>query len=303
MLSGIATHRIREAFRKTIEKEDLLLCADGRLDSKGQTARIPSAAIDTWGVEDARKLFSPNRRSVLAAEVRDVAKLETWKLLEPSNFESMLTSFAATTHPVPRPDRLEALAAFWSFAQRTLPYAYDWWHKAKVVPVESRTYLGRANETLATRTCPSGCGPEDWHFILERADILDSNWESLMELIRVKPAEALQKLEAVLGRHFTQKDVAGILDGFRLTELNQVPTVERVFAQVAPRLFDEDSLDRASAIRFVQIAAKLNVNYPKSVPVWFLCVDDKWRAREDGCWRAAASICQHSFPKTGSGST
>jgi len=163
-----------------------------------------------------------------------------------------------------------------------IPYAYDWWHKAKVVPVESRTYLGRANETLATRTCPSGCGPEDWQFILERADTLDSNWESSMELIRVKPAEALQKLEAVLGRHFTQKDVAGILDGFRLTELNQVPTVERVFAQVAPRLFDEDSLDRASAIRFVQIAAKLNVNYPKSVPVWFLCVDDKWRAREDG---------------------
>jgi len=59
----------------------------------------------------------------------------------------------------------------------------------------------------------------------------------------------------------------------------------------APRLFGANSPDRSSALRFVRIAAKLNVNYPKSIPVQFLCVDDKWRVRADaGAQRSVSAL-------------
>jgi hypothetical protein len=82
-------------------------------------------------------------------------------------------------------------------------------------------------------------------------------------------------------RRFGQKDLAGILDGFRRTKLDQTPSFDQVFAQVAPRIFTKNPPDAIEAIKFVQIAAKLNVTLGATAPVMFCCADGQWRQRSD----------------------
>ena len=288
LLSGIATQRILDAFRGRIDHEELLLCADGKLDSLQHTARLPGAAIEAWGADGGRLLFSPDKRSVLASEVRSgsTARLEAWKLLGPTSFDALLNALADESKPAPhRPARPQALAAFWAFAQRHLPPVWawqDWWRKAAIVPLAGRSHLGRAKDTLSSRNCPAGCPPTDWQFIIERAEILDEDWTGLVDQIKEHPAEALRNLEEVLGRRFIDKDLAGILDGYRKAKLDQSPTLDQVFEQIAPRIFNKSLPDAAEAIKFLQIAAKLNVSFSGSVSLKLLCADGQWRTRADG---------------------
>ncbi|MCL5745111.1 MAG: hypothetical protein M1541_14495 [Acidobacteria bacterium] len=79
-----------------------------------------------------------------------------------------------------------------------------------------------------------------------------------------------------------EKELVGIIDGFRKTQLEQSQTLDHVFERVAPRIFESTSPNAADAIRFVQIAARLDVSLPPSTPLKFLCVDGNWRQRSDG---------------------
>ena len=288
LLSGIATQRILDAFRRRIEHEKLLLCADGTLDDLQHTARLPGAAIEAWGADGSRLLFSPDKRSVLAGEIRSgsTSRLEAWKFLAPASFDAPLKALADEAKPAPhRPARLQALAAFWVFAQQHVQPAWtwlDWWRKGAIVPLSGRSYLGRAKDALPSRNCPSGCPLADWQFITERAEILDEGWTALVDQIKDNPAEAARDIGASLGRRVTDNFLAGILDGVRKAKLDQAPTLDQVFEQVAPRIFSKSPPDANEAIRFLQIAAKLNISFSGSAPLKLLCTDGQWRTRADG---------------------
>jgi len=234
----------------------------------------------------ARALFAPAKQSVLSSEVSSSARahLEVWKLLEATPIETVFNRLADETKPLPpRPTKLEVLAAFWAFSQQHLPAVWswrDWWRTAAIVPISGRTQLGRAKDMLSSRNPPAGCSSADWQFIIERAEILDEDWKGLIEWIKEKPEEP-PILDGLPCRRFGQKDMAGILDGFRRTKLDQTPSFDQVFAQVAPRIFTKNPLDADEAIKFVQIAAKLNVTLGATAPVMFRCADGQWRQRSD----------------------
>lgn len=287
LLSGVTTQRILDAFRKRINHEKLLLCTDGKLDTKEHSVRLPGAAIEAWGADGARSLFSPTKRSVLAREVSSGARsrLEAWQLLETASFDSLFKRLAdESTPPPPRPERFEALAAFWAFAQRHLPAQWgwhDWWLKAAIVPISDRSHLGRAKDTLPSRSRPAECAPADWQFIVERANVLDQDWNKLIEFIKEEPRKAQRDIEDRLGRRVTEKDLAGIRDGFQKTKLEQAPRLDQIFEQVALTIFAEDPPDRNDAIKFLQLAASLDVSFADSAPIKFVCADGTWRTRAD----------------------
>jgi len=69
LLSGAAAQLVLNAFRERINHEKLLLCGGGHLDRRHYTVRLPTSAIEAWGVDTARAFSSPKKRSVLAREV------------------------------------------------------------------------------------------------------------------------------------------------------------------------------------------------------------------------------------------
>ena len=124
----------------------------------------------------------------------------------------------------PRPAQLESLAAFWAYAKQHLPSEWawkDWWRNAAIIPLSGRCSLGRATDALSSRHCPSGCPSEDWQFIVDRAEILDEEWKTLVDRVKDDRTKALHDIEAVVGRRLTDKDLAGILDGYQRTKLDQ----------------------------------------------------------------------------------
>jgi len=288
LLSGIATKLILDGFKSAIAAESLLLCADGTLDSLSNTARIPGPAIEAWGAEESRRLFSPGRRSVLARQVGSGAlnRLEAWKLVTPACDDRLFDALADESKPAPqRPAGLHALAAFWAYAKRHLQPDWvwkDWWRKAAIVPLSGRTYLGRAKDALPSRSCPPACSAEDWGFIVERADILDDDWKKLIGQIKDQRAESLREFQEILKRRFTEKDLAGIAEGYERSRLDQTPTLDQIFGQVATKVFEKIPPDRVEAIAFPRIAARLNVSFADSVRIRYLCTDDEWRLRSEG---------------------
>jgi hypothetical protein len=266
-------------------KDTVLLCSDGSLSSPAYTARLPRAVVEAWGPEASRALFTPEKRSVLATEVAPSARdrLHQWNLLSPPAFNNIFTRLEDETKPFPpRPERLEALAAFWAFANEHRSDRLDmlgWWRRAAIVPLAGRDRLGGANATLSSRSRPTECSPADWQFIIERAEVLDDDWRKLVDLIKENPSEAQRSLEKALDRRLKEKELVGIVDGFRKTKLDQSPTLDSVFEQVAPRMFSNGTPNTCDAVRFVQIASKLDVSLPVSSPVRFLCVDGQWRGR------------------------
>jgi len=288
LLSGTAAQLILDAFRGKIEREKLLLSAAGSLDSLQHTARLPGPVIDAWGVEESRLLFSPEKRSVLARQVGTaaIARLEAWKLLGPASIITLFNVLADGARLVPRrPARLESLAAFWAYARQHLPAEWawkDWWRNAAIIPLSGRCSLGRATDALSSRHCPSGCPSEDWQFIVDRAEILDEEWKTLVDRVKDDRTKALHDIEAVVGRRLTDKDLAGILDGYQRTKLDQSPTLDQVLGQVAGKIFGNTPLQSDEAIEFLRIAARLNVSISESAPIMFLCADSQWRRRSDG---------------------
>ena len=289
LLSGIATHLILEAFRGKIEREKLLLCSDGRLDSLQHTARLPGPVIDTWGVEESRLLFSPDKRSVLARQVGTgaMARLESWKVLGPSSVVALFNVLADESKPAPnRPVHLEALGAFWAYAKQHLPSEWAWKglvaQCSDVVPLSGRRCLGRAKDALSSRHCPTGCPSGDWQFIVDRAEILDEDWKTLVDRIRDDRTKALHEIEAVVDRRLTDRDLGGILDGYQRTRLDQSPTLDQVLGQVAGKIFVKNPLEADEAIQFLRIAARLNVSFSDSAPIRFICEDGQWRRKTEG---------------------
>jgi hypothetical protein len=288
LLSGTATQLIVEAFRGKIEREKLLLCADGSLDTLQSTARLPGPVIDAWGVEKSRLLFSPDKRSVLARQIGTGAttRLEAWKFLNPASVIGLFNVLADESKPAPPgPARLESLAAFWAYAKQHLPSEWawkDWWRNAAIVPLLGRVSLGRAKDALSSRHCPAGCPAEDWQFIVDRAEILDEDWKTLVDRIRDDRTKALHEIEAVVDRRLTDRDLAGILDGYQRTRLDQSPTLDQVLGQVAGKVFVKNPLEADEAIQFLRIAARLNVSFSDSAPIRFICEDGQWRRKTEG---------------------
>jgi len=286
LLSGTVTQRVLDAFRARIGPEKVLLCEGGELNSRHHVARLPSAAIHAWGAQLARALFSPVKASVLALEVPagSRSRLEAWQLLDAASFGSLFDELADESKPLPpRPERLEALAEFWAFLQQHLPAHLiwlDWWERAAIVPLAGRGRLGRAKDTLPTRTRPADCAPDDWQFMLDRAAFLDERWRDLMDVIRDDPHKAQRQIADQLGRPLEVKALAGILDGFRKTKLDQGLRLDQAFAHVAKRVYTE-SPDTAEAVKLTQLAARLNATFAASVPIKFLCVDGQWRERSN----------------------
>jgi hypothetical protein len=286
LLSGAASQRIVDAFRGRINYEKALLCEGGHLDSRSYVVRLPSAAIEAWGIETARTLFSANKRSVLSRDVPGTsrARLEAWQLLEAASFGTIYDVLGGESSPLPpRPARLEALAELWAFLHQHLPTQLmwvDWWSKAAIVPLSGRDHLARAKDTLASRARPAECQAADWQFVADRAEILDEGWRELMDLIKDDPQGARRRFEDIVGRRPTDKDLGSVLEVFRKTKLDQTPRLDQVFAHVAARVF-AGAPDAAEAVKLIHLAAKLNVSFAESVPVKFLCMDGQWRARSD----------------------
>jgi hypothetical protein len=301
LLSGAATQRVLDAFRGRINHEKILLCEGGKLDSRHRVVRLPSAAIEAWGAELARALFSPAKPCVLAREVPagSRSKLEAWQLLEAASFGSLFDTLADESRPLPpRPERLEALAEFWAFLHQNLPAHLmwsDWWAEAAIVPLAGRGRLGRAKDTLPTRTRPAECPPDDWQFMVDSAAFLDERWRDLVDLIRDDPHRAQRQIADQLGRRPEVKALAGILDGFRKTKLDQGLRLDQVFAQVAKRVFAA-APDVAQALKLTQLAARLNVTLGEAVPIKFLCVDGQWRDRSGDLVVDAGLDLAHLLP-------
>jgi hypothetical protein len=287
LLSGAASQRVLDSFRERMNYEKAVLCEGGHLDSRNYVGRLPSAAIEAWGVETARTLFSPNKRSVLSKEVPGPSRsrLEAWQHLEPAAFGSLFDVLGDESRPLPpRPARIEALAELWAFLHQHLPTQLmwvDWWAKAAIVPLAGRGHLARAKDTLASRARPAECPAADWQFVAERAEILDEDWRDLMDLIKDDPQGARRRFEDTIGRRPTDKDLGGILEVFRKTKLDETPRLDHVFAHVAARVFTA-APEAAEAVKLIQLAAKLNVSFAEAVPIKFLCIDGQWRRRSDG---------------------
>ena len=117
---------------------------------------------------------------------------------------------------------------------------------------------------------------------MDRAEILDEEWKTLVDRVKDDRTKALHDIEAVVGRRLTDKDLAGMLDGYQRTKLDQSPTLDQVLGQVAGKIFGITPLQTDEAIEFLRIAAKLNVSISESAPIMFFCADGQWRRRSDG---------------------
>ena len=174
-LSETCTRFIQAAFREEISKRRVLLCTDGNLRGKNNTASLPAPVVATWGDDVARTVFAPEKEALLAHEVSKAAltRLLAWDLIQiisPSDVLGRLQD--QTAPPPPCPSELQALTRLWDYAQSHIEKErwkwLSWWTQATVIPVAGSRHLSRACDVVVIPTKPRDCPEEDWQFLLER---------------------------------------------------------------------------------------------------------------------------------------
>ena len=289
-LADTAARLIVEAFKGEIEGKDILLCSDGTLESGDHVGALPDAVLDAWDPDTARKLFCPSKAKVLAHEVAAsaVTKLSGWGLVEPTSSDIILKRLRdeQDLRP-PRPQPLERLVPLWSFLESQVGKRHvwrDWWTCAAVIPASDRGWLGRASEMLAARARPEGCTEDDWAFLLERVDILDTGWSRLVDDIGSNREAARERVENATGLRLNDEQLSAVTDAFGRTKLRQRTRSGQIIERAARRIFTGGEPLAEDAVRLLRIACRMDAALEgrERGAFRFLCRDGRWRTPDVG---------------------
>ena len=207
-ITQVSTRIVLKAFQREIEGKPILLCMDGTVEDREDTIAFPIPVLDAWSPKIACDLFAPSKSKVLSCEItRNVLiRLQKWNLVEKILAVQILKRLENTTLlPPPCPDSVEKLLPVWSFLEKHVAKDWEfreWWTKAAIVPVDGHDVLGRGNDLLPARNCPTNCSEEDWNFLIKYVDLLDDNFRSLLNNFEEDREVARQLVQESLGKKF-----------------------------------------------------------------------------------------------------
>lgn len=251
-VGGACATIVEETFEACIEGRDFVLTEEGSLAASKQCLAVPPEVLEVWSPRQAAALLDEDKRPILSrhvtAEHRE--KLVNWGVIDDLKRQHVLG--ALKNRRPARPTTWDGLLKLWAYVA---PAVLETWPRIPpeglhIVPVQGKKELYAAQEVVRLAEKKVLRSDDDWKFLGAHLLVLDREW--LGHLATRKRAADREGRD--LDSDEELKRAYDVLERIGLDKATDVSTLVDIAAK---RLFTQDTVPLAHAVRLAQIAAQL----------------------------------------------